>query len=301
MNWFDSSSGEGVARRRRAFAGCAAVVAVFVAGNLKVNAANEPTHPAPGAGAVVSLSAAVQPGSAWDVLLNTGKHRKFLELIEKADLKRYLDGVNPLTVFAPTDAAFDELTEEQLAHLTSPEGQPALRDLLAGHLMWDEARSEDIQGVWMRPTLAGFTVVLRYGETDDVQHGHGSDCDHEHDAEGEALAPLFVADVQVVERDVWARNGVLHHIESLISRSGSSGTSPTGELTHAPACEQNPDHQRSHKDQGQHRHRSGGSDGGQGPGGSGNGVQGAGGSSDSLDGPKKPPPEWRPPPPSCGC
>ena len=246
-----------------------------------------------------ALPHAERPGSAWDVLRSGGKHRRFLELAAQVGLHRVLDGEHAVTVFAPSDAAFDVLSEEELQRLLSPEGRSDLRELVAGHLMWGETRSTDVSGVMMRPTLPGFTVVLR-GESEPVDddheadpahhahapHIHGADCDHD-----AAKGALTVADVAVVECDVWAQNGVVHHVEALIRRPEGLGT-PHDELKHAPACEDKPDHAREHARMAEAERRRGarrsGDEGGGASGGADGGLNASRSAEDKVVGPERP-------------
>ncbi len=193
---------------------------------------------------LLDLPEAQLPGSAWAVLRADGEHRRFLELAEQAGLRRVLDGEHLITVFAPADAAFDAIAEEEMAALLAPEGREALRELIGGHMLWGEIRSADVEGILMRPTLPGFAVILRWEGDENTDHahaGHGPDCTHEHLAAGD----LTVSDVTVVGFDGYARNGVVHRIETLIQKA-DAGDGSADPLAHAPACENNPDHAAGH-------------------------------------------------------
>ena len=208
---------------------------VFAAGAASAGGDAPATRPAE-----VTLPAAERPGSAWDVLLRGEGRDRFLELADRVGLRRVLDGEHAVTVFAPSDAAFDALDEAELAELLTPERRPALRELVAGHVLWGETRSGDVQGVLMRPTLPGFAVVIRR-EVEGEGHEHGVDCGHGDEEAG----VLVVADVRVAERDRAARNGVIHGVDALIRRPARSAESG-GELAHAPACGDDSDHARDH-------------------------------------------------------
>ena len=191
-----------------------------------------------------ALPPATLAGSAWDVLLDGGEHRRFLELAARVDLHRVLDGDHAVTVFAPGDAAFDALGEAEMAELLTPEGRPGLRELIAGHVLWGEMPSDEVRGWLLRPTLPGFAVVLQIEAAADAgpDHAHTADCDHMADA---AAGHFIVAGIEVVERDRRARNGVIHRVDALIRRPlGPAG--PTGVLRHARACEENPSHAAQH-------------------------------------------------------
>ena len=87
---------------------------LFAAG--AASATDEPTtRPAE-----VTLPAAERYGSVWDVLLRGEGHDRFLELADRVGLRRVLDGEHPVTVFAPSDAAFEAVDEGEMAELLTP-------------------------------------------------------------------------------------------------------------------------------------------------------------------------------------
>ena len=51
-------------------------------------------------------------GDILDVVTNTGKYSKFLELLEFSDLKEELEKENGKTLLVPTDSAFEKIDEE---------------------------------------------------------------------------------------------------------------------------------------------------------------------------------------------
>ncbi len=59
----------------------------------------------------------------------------FSEMIEIAGLTTSLIAPDTVTIFAPTDAAFDELTKEQKASLLAPENKVDLAKFLTNHMV----------------------------------------------------------------------------------------------------------------------------------------------------------------------
>ena len=174
--------------------------------------------------APASLPAAERAGSAWDVLLADGGHDRFLELADRVGLRRVLDGAHDVTVFAPTDAAFEAVPAPELKWLLAPENRGALRRLIGGHFIWGQTRSTDVEGLVMRPTMSGFGVPLSVAEAD------GDD--------GRRI--LSIGDVPTIEADRQAGNGVVHRIDALVRHDTPAGAD--GELRHAPACDNDPGH-----------------------------------------------------------
>lgn len=119
----------------------------------------------------------------------------FAEALGAADLAETLSGPGPYTVFAPTDAAFAALPDDLRATLAQ-RGNPQRTNLLAYHLAPVRLLSSDFEG--------------------EVRSVHG--------------APLFLARndsvssvnrVELVRRDVPARNGVLHVIDVVLRPTGA--------------------------------------------------------------------------------
>lgn len=132
-----------------------------------------------------------------DDLLTTmslvGSLGRFLSGLRSTGLLDVLKRRGPLTVFAPTDAAFEVLPEAALASLLSTDSALALRQTLRHHL---------VEGCWMSRQMAGRTMV--------VQALDGSlltlrGLDH-----------LRVEQARMLRPDHGASNGVLHVIDAVL-------------------------------------------------------------------------------------
>lgn len=110
--------------------------------------------------------------------------------MKDAGLARILSGPGPLTVFAPTDLAFERLSRGAMNALVSD--VPRLRELLAYHVVPVRV---DSRGLYLAKELATMS-----GE----------------------LLPIYVADglwvdgVRVVETDIEADNGVVHVVDGVL-------------------------------------------------------------------------------------
>lgn len=89
------------------------------------------------------------------VLQAQGGFEQTLEALDRAGLSETLSGQGPFTVFAPTDAAWQQLEEEQRNHLMSEEGLSDLRDVLSYHVVPDEIRAEDVEQMGSITTIQG--------------------------------------------------------------------------------------------------------------------------------------------------
>ncbi|XP_026182637.1 stabilin-2 isoform X2 [Mastacembelus armatus] len=69
------------------------------------------------------------------IISDYGKFDKFKSLLEKTDMASVLDFPGPLTVFAPSSAAFDAMPDGHLQYLSSAEGHNKLVELLRNHIV----------------------------------------------------------------------------------------------------------------------------------------------------------------------
>ncbi|XP_026003013.1 stabilin-2 [Astatotilapia calliptera] len=69
------------------------------------------------------------------IVSDYGKFQTFTSLLQKTPLASLLDQPGPITVLAPTTAAFDAMTEEHLKYLMSPDGHSKLLEFLRNHII----------------------------------------------------------------------------------------------------------------------------------------------------------------------
>lgn len=121
----------------------------------------------------------------------------FVMAVTQAGLESDLAGPGPLTVFAPTDAAFAALPPGTLDALLRPENQEALRTILAYHVLPESVEAGAITGVRQVETLAG--EVLTAERADAV-----------------VVTDALGRTTRVLRADVRADNGILHVIEQVL-------------------------------------------------------------------------------------
>jgi transforming growth factor-beta-induced protein len=113
--------------------------------------------------------------------------------IQAAGLGSLLEGPGPLTLFGPTNAAFEALPPGELQRLLDPLNMNELRALLEYHLVASELSSS---------TLLGLTSVMSIEGSDLLVDSPGG--------------VLFVNEARVVADDVEATNGVLHEVDAVV-------------------------------------------------------------------------------------
>lgn len=132
------------------------------------------------------------PGNIAEVAAAAGGFTTLLTAVEAADLTDALTGSDPLTVFAPTDAAFAALGEDTInALLADP---PALANILLYHVTAGRLFASDVVAAASIPTLSAEGAL-----TVEVSNG-----------------VVRLNGVQVVMTDIQARNGVIHVLDAVI-------------------------------------------------------------------------------------
>lgn len=114
--------------------------------------------------------------------------------VSTAKLGDTLQGDGPFTVFAPTNAAFKELGDEQVQSLLEPENRDQLTTVLTYHVVPGTLTAADLSDGQKLETVAGETLTVK------VDGG-----------------TVMVDDASVVQPDVEASNGVVHVIDGVLT------------------------------------------------------------------------------------
>ena len=134
----------------------------------------------------------VPTNTILDIVVNSEVHNTLEAAVLAAGLEGALAGPGPLTVFAPTDAAFEALPAGTLdALLADPTG--LLTQVLLYHVVGANALSTDLTDGQMIATLQGQDVMVT------IIGGN-----------------VFINDAQVIVADIIADNGVVHVIDAVL-------------------------------------------------------------------------------------
>ena len=138
--------------------------------------------------------------------------------VKAAGLVKALKAKGPLTVFAPTDAAFGRLPEGTIAMLLKPENRERLSSILTYHVVAGRVYSPKALQAGAASTLQGSKLSIR--------------------AKG---GVAYVNDAQIVATDLDAANGVIHVIDTVLLSEGD-GCLPrvTRSCSHCPPCSARP-------------------------------------------------------------
>jgi uncharacterized surface protein with fasciclin (FAS1) repeats len=124
-----------------------------------------------------------------------GEFKTLVSLVKQAGLAGALSGPGPLTVFAPTDAAFAAVPKATLAELAK---NPAkLKAVLLYHVVKGNVTAAQVTKLNSAKTLEGGSVPIR------VTSGK-----------------VYVGDAQVTKTNVMTSNGVIHVINRVLIPAG---------------------------------------------------------------------------------
>ncbi|MFT3729478.1 MAG: fasciclin domain-containing protein [Terricaulis sp.] len=133
-------------------------------------------------------------GDVLDVAAAQGQFTHLLAAIHAAGYEDTLRQRGPYTLFAPTDAAFRQMDQHELARLMLPRNRDELRSTLGYHIVRGSVTSGTAHGAITHPqALNGYPLTV------DGRDG------------------LRVNDQLVAMQDVQASNGVIQGINSVLS------------------------------------------------------------------------------------
>lgn len=99
--------------------------------------------------------------------MNSKVSTTLVAAVKAAGLVGTLEGPGPFTVFAPTNAAFDQLPQGTVQTLLKPENKEKLKGILAYHVVPGRLTTQDLQakikaggGRAMLKTVAGTDLIL---------------------------------------------------------------------------------------------------------------------------------------------
>ena len=120
-----------------------------------------------------------------------GQFKTLVKLVKQAGLAGALQGKGPLTVFAPTDAAFAKVPKSTLAALAKDKAK--LRAVLLYHVAKGKLTAAKVVKLRSIKTLNGQSLKVR------VNHG-----------------TVTVGGARVIKANIGASNGVIHVINHVL-------------------------------------------------------------------------------------
>jgi transforming growth factor-beta-induced protein len=130
-------------------------------------------------------------GTIVDIAVEDGRFTTLVAALQAAELVDALSGEGRFTVFAPTDDAFNKLPAGTIEALL--EDIPTLTDILLYHVVEGRVLAEDVVLLEEAETLLGEKVTIR------VEDGK-----------------VFINDSEVIITNIFADNGVIHVIDTVL-------------------------------------------------------------------------------------
>ena len=128
-----------------------------------------------------------------DTAVANGNFTTLAAALEAGDLIGTLKSDGPFTVFAPTDEAFAKLPEGTVESLLLPENRDQLVAILTYHVVPGKVSAADVVKLDTAATANGDDLTI------DVRNDS-----------------VFVNDSRVVAADIYASNGVIHVVDTVI-------------------------------------------------------------------------------------
>jgi len=128
-----------------------------------------------------------------DTAVGAGSFKTLVTAVRSAGLVDTLKGSGPFTVFAPTDDAFDKLPKGTVQSLLKPESKDKLTAILTLHVVPGRLAAADVTRMPRAGTVQGTDLLFAT------------------DKKG-----VKVDRARVVKADVFATNGVIHVIDSVL-------------------------------------------------------------------------------------
>ncbi|MCA8948353.1 MAG: fasciclin domain-containing protein [Planctomycetes bacterium] len=125
--------------------------------------------------------------------VEAGSFGTLLRAAEAAGLVDTLRGDGPLTVFAPTDAAFEKLGKHAVTALLQADNRDRLRAILTYHIVPGEFGADDVLGRFALPTANGQRVPVE-------MNGDGA----------------AIGGAGLVKTDVRCSNGIIHVLDAVM-------------------------------------------------------------------------------------
>lgn len=134
-----------------------------------------------------------QKSDIVDTAVAAGDFTTLAAALQAGDLVDTLKSDGPFTVFAPTDAAFAKLPAGTVESLLLPENKDQLVEVLTYHVVPGKVKAADVVTLTSAETANGSSVNIR--------------------VEGETV---YINQSRVVATDIWASNGVIHVVDTVI-------------------------------------------------------------------------------------
>jgi uncharacterized surface protein with fasciclin (FAS1) repeats len=147
-------------------------------------------------GVLVSAVPAVAGSAKTDIVdtaVAAGTFNTLATALQAAGLAETLKTKGPFTVFAPTDEAFSKLPAGTVESLLKPENKEKLKAILLYHVVAGDVTAAQVTKMSSAKTLEGQDVKITV-----------------------TVGTVMVNNAKVIKADVFATNGVIHVIDTVL-------------------------------------------------------------------------------------
>mgnify|MGYP006279353027 CR=1 FL=1 len=131
--------------------------------------------------------------SVVDIATSDKNFSTLVSALQAAGLVDTLKGDGPFTVFAPTNAAFEEIDEDTLQDLMKPNNKTQLQNLLKNHVVQGRRMAKNVAESSSLSPMSGKRLRIR--------------------ANGEQVR---IGDATIRQTDLEAENGIVHVIDRVL-------------------------------------------------------------------------------------
>lgn len=131
--------------------------------------------------------------SVVDIATNDKNFSTLVSALQAAGLVDTLKGEGPFTVFAPTNSAFENLSDGTLEDLMKPENKTQLQKILKNHVVQGRRMAEDVADRSSFSSLSGDPLRIQ--------------------AKGDQVR---IGDATIRQTDLQAENGIVHVIDRVL-------------------------------------------------------------------------------------
>ena len=143
--------------------------------------------------AAVAVTAQAKKTSIVETAVTNGSFKTLVTALKSAGLVEALEGDGPFTVFAPSDAAFEDLPKGTVASLLKPENKAKLVSILKYHVVAGKVPSRKAKKLESAETLLGRKLTVKLSNES-----------------------LFLNESKVVNADIRCSNGIIHVIDKVL-------------------------------------------------------------------------------------
>jgi len=142
--------------------------------------------------------------SALDLLKQDENFSTFIKLLEDSGLEKSISVQDEVTIFAPTNQAFEQMRKEEYDKLKNPENRGDLMRILSAHVVARKIYAIEFQ--------SNHVLNNPEGEDIEIQTSQG--------AAGSFPTTIIIGGATITRSDIETANGVIHIVDRIVRPDG---------------------------------------------------------------------------------